>query len=172
MAKRQALSRTPLTGAVQIVGVCPTLARTQRAAAVAALRVTFTGGKAGAAVKATMAVTLNTRIGGTGTARLADETQASAVALATRTSNAYVFENVQFPAPGPAAARVFRITNVRVDATRLGSGAPGTPIQASIAVTGSTPIRLSTAEQTVAVLEPLLASGTRSTVKTKSPARR
>ena len=38
---------TPLAGAVQVVGVRPTLTRTQRAAVVADLRVTFTGGKAG-----------------------------------------------------------------------------------------------------------------------------
>jgi len=160
MAKRQAQSSTPLTGAVQRVGVRPTVARTQRAAAVADLRVRFTGGKAGAVVKATLTVTLNTRIGGTGTARLADETQTSAITLATRTSNAYVFENVQFPAPGATAARVFRITNIRANANGLGGGSVGTtPVQASIAITGPTPIRLSNGEQTVAVVEPLLAAG-------------
>ena len=52
MAKRQAQSTPPLTGAVQRVGVRPTVARTQRAAAVADLRVRFTGGKAGSAVRA------------------------------------------------------------------------------------------------------------------------
>jgi len=163
-----------LTGVVQIVGVRPTLTRTQRAAAVADLRVTFTGGKSGSAVKATLTVSLNTSLGGTSTARLADETHASGAALATRTRNAYVFENVQFPAPGPVAARVFRITNIRANAGGLagGSASGATPIQASIAVTGSTPIRLSNAEQTVAVLKPLAASGTRSTVKRNSPARR
>lgn len=155
MSKRRVRQTLQLTGTVQRVGVRPTISLTQRAAAVADLKITFTGGTAGAQVRTTVTVTLNTRIGGTGTAQLLDEAAGSTPIPGTKSANAYVFDNVRFPAPGAAATRVFRITNVRANASGVpvsGTLVP-TQILALVSLSGSTPIRLSSAEQAVAVLD-------------------
>jgi hypothetical protein len=144
----------PLTATVRRIGARPTVSRTQRAAPVADLGVSLTGGRAGSPVTATFTVTLNASIGGTGTARLVDETAASAAKPGTKRENAYVFAGVQLSAPGAAASRTVRITNLRANASGL-SGASAAiliPVIASVSIASSTPIRVVNAEQTVAVL--------------------
>ena len=100
----------------------------------------------------TLLVTLNLTPG-LAPAQLIDEAQPAVATLATIAGNAYTFENVKFPAPGAAATRRFHITNIRANANSLGrpSGG-GSPVQGTVSIRSSTPIRLSNAEQTVAIV--------------------
>jgi hypothetical protein len=147
---REASSEAPLTGIVEVFGERPTIPVNSRAATVADLRITFSGGGKSAPVKAKITVKLNTRVATAGTAQLIDESH-SRTQLATKSDNAYIFDNVQIPAPGlSSAARVFRITNVRANA----SGLPvGSAVAGTIIASASTPIRLADAEQSLAVVK-------------------
>jgi hypothetical protein len=113
---------TPLTGVVRTMGTPPSLSVNDLAARVADLNITLKGGKAGSPVSATITVVLNTTVAITETAEMIDEGLASRVASATRKTKGYVFRNVKLTEPGGAAARVFRITNVRAKVSGLGSG--------------------------------------------------
>jgi len=146
----------PLSGTVQVLSPPPKVSRKNLEARVSDLGITFTGGRAGSPAKVTFAVTLNTTVAAQGTAELVDEDGSSPPMPATKTTKGYVFKNVEFTEPGPAKARVFRITNVRVNASALsgGSAAGATPVIASVVVStpGSSPIRLSGAQQSVALI--------------------
>jgi hypothetical protein len=149
----QTPSKAPLIGRVQMLGVRPTIPADARAAVLADLTISFSGGVKGSTVTAKITVTLNTRVGTVGAARLIDESD-SRTQPGAKLGNAYVFENVQFPAPGSVrAARRFRITNLRANASVLGGGIGPTPVLANVAVTASTPVRLSNAEQSVAIVQ-------------------
>jgi hypothetical protein len=149
-------SSPSLTATVQTIGTPPRLSSKLRDAAVTDLEVAFTGGTRGSPVDLTLVVTLSTGVSAISPAQLVDEAQASSISLATTTKNGYVFEHVQFPAPGAAAVRRFRITNVRANASIvLSGGSSGTRLSASVAIMSSTPIRLLQAEQiVVGVVEP------------------
>jgi len=159
MAKRKIdahLQSTPLTGIVRTLGTHPSLSVKDLAARVADLTITLTGGRAGSPAIATFSVVLNIAVAANETAELIDEALASRGTPATRMAKGYVFKNVKFTEPGQAAARVFRITNIRANATTLsgGSAAGATPVVASISISGSTPspLRLSDARQVVALV--------------------
>jgi hypothetical protein len=64
------------------------------------------------------------------------------------TSNVVEFLGVPFDPPGPGGARIFRFTNIRADAAIFGPGGPF-PIQADIAVNGSTAITIAPPVQVV-----------------------
>ena len=152
--KRLHLPLSPLTGTVAIVGSQPTITVGQRAATVADIGIDVTGGISGTRVAVTFTVTLNIKLAATDTATLLDETGTSARTVsAIKAGASYIFENVQFLAPG-STARVFRITNIRANAASIGGSAATVPAQvyAMVSMSGSTPIRMSGAQQTVATL--------------------
>jgi len=154
-ASRQvAVTSSPLTGTVAIVGSRPKITVGQRAATVADIGIDVTGGISGTRVAVTFTVTLNIKLAATDTATLIDETGTSARTVsAIKAGASYIFENVPFPAPG-STARVFRITNIRANAASIGGSAATVPTQvhAMVSMSGSTPIRMSGAQQTVATL--------------------
>jgi len=149
---RESTPNAPLTGTVRTIGPRPRISPGERVATVADLRIRVTGGKRGSHVIAKFTVTLNTGLASVGTARLIDETAGSRAVLATKSRRSYVFESVAFPAPGPNAFRIIRITNVRANANAIGvsSAQIPTPVMARVKVSGSTPVRLSNADQIVA----------------------
>jgi hypothetical protein len=63
------------------------------------------------------------------------------------TGNSVTFFGIPVLAPGTTASRVFRITNVRVNANPLagGSASGASPVQASISISGSTSLLISNA---------------------------
>lgn len=146
--------RVPLTGTVSVTGSRPRVTLGQRAAAVADLGIVLTGGTSGARQVATFTVRLNAPTGGTGTARLEHDGGRMRVLRATKTANAYVFESVPFPEPGPNARRTIRITNVRANASQVGVSATPIPssIVASVTVSGAGRVRLANSEQALATL--------------------
>ena len=75
--------------------------------------------------------------------------------------NAVTFYNVPVDPPGTTTNRVFRITNLRANAASLGVATEFdvNSVRASIAMTGTIPVSLSSAIQTVAFVVPGLISG-------------
>ena len=147
-----------LTGTVQRVGSLKKVSASDTDAACADLRITLTGGTAGVRAQAEIVVTLNTSLGSSGrTAQLIDETAASPPVWARKSGNRYVFGPVHFLEPGRklidmppvgTGIRVFRITNVRIDGTRLATGTAGLKqIQASVSMSY---VSLGNSEQAVA----------------------
>jgi hypothetical protein len=147
-----------LTGTVQRVGSLKKVSASDTDAACADLRITLTGGTAGVRAQAEIVVTLNTSLGSSGrTAQLIDETAASPPVWARKSGNRYVFGPVNFLEPGRKQSvlppvgtgiRVFRITNVRIDGTRLATGTAGLKqIQASVSMSS---VSLGNSEQAVA----------------------
>ena len=158
----KASARQPLTGTVQRVGSLKKVLASDTDAACADLRITLTGGTAGVRAQAEIVVTLNTSIGSSGrTAQLIDETAASPPVWARKSGNRYVFGPVHFLEPGRkqtvlppvgTGIRVFRITNVRIDGTRLATGTGGSgsrQIQASVSMSS---VSLGNSEQAVAAV--------------------
>ena len=159
MAKRKLdkpLQTSTLKGVVRTLGAPPSLSTKSSIARVADLAITLKGGKAGTVSLATFTVALNASVPANETAQLIDEADASRVTPGARIRAGYVFKNVKFTEPGEKAARVFRITNVRVNASALGGGSASgaTPVIASISVSSSTsgPVPLSAGKQVVALV--------------------
>lgn len=157
MAERKVLNRpkaAPLTGIVQTLRVPVRLTTKSTDAAVAGLQIVLTGGTRGTRKIAAFRVSLNAPTAATGTARLADVTAGTPPVSAVKTRNGYVFENVPVVEPGASAVRVIRITNVRANANGLPlSTLLPSPIRARVTATGTSPLPLSGARQTVALVE-------------------
>ena len=114
MAK-QSVSR-PLEGKVSIVGVRPRVSLADRDAPVADVSITLTGGSGRTPVPITFSVGLNVPL--SGRARLTDDATGAVVAESTRSGGTHVFKNVPVVPPG-SRTRIFRITNVRANASGL-----------------------------------------------------
>ncbi len=144
----------PLEGSVRIVGVRPKISLAERDVAVADVAITLTGGSDVARTPATFSIGLNAPLAARGRAQLIDEATQSRIAVATRSGGAYVFKNVPVNPSGKGRSRTYRITNVRANASGLGSGGLGTPGQIMAFVAASAPFRipLSGAQQNVAVV--------------------
>jgi len=72
------------------------------------------------------------------------------------------FFGVPVLAPGTTGTRVFRITNVRVNANVLNASGPfGYPVNAEISVSNSTSLPLNTAQLTVGLIQPSLTTAVR-----------
>src|SRR5215510_10339782 len=114
-----AVKESPLQGTVATAGRRPTISVADRSAQVQDLIVKLTGGRAGTPVRVTFTVTLNAAPSRTGRAEILDDATHSAVGVGVRSNGAYVFRDVAVVPTGTTAARVFRITNVRVNANGL-----------------------------------------------------
>ncbi len=123
---------------------------TDRAATVADLSITLTGGTGRTAVPITFSISLNVPI--SGRAQLMDDT-GTVIAESTRSGSEMVFRNVAVVPPG-SRARVFRITNIRGNASQIGALASGSPSQIVAFVSVSAPLRiaLSGSQQNVAAI--------------------
>ena len=117
MSKRSpVLRQTGVAGTVEVSGAIPTLSPTQRDVALPPMRITLTGGTFGVAVRATVTVQLNAAATGNQATLIA----ATQVVPGRRRGNTVVFPDVVFSQPGPRLRRVFRITNLRGNASGLG----------------------------------------------------
>ena len=154
MAKQPPAGR-PLEGRVTTVGVRPRISLTERDGAVADVLISLTGGTGTARTPMTFSVGLNVPLSASARAQLIDEATQSQIAVATRSNGAYVFKDVPVVPPGTTAARVFRITNVRANASGISAGPSGTPgtIQAFVAVLAPLRIPLAGAQQNVAAVK-------------------
>ena len=145
--RQVATTSLPLQGQVSVVGTRPRVTIGNRDAAVADLLVTLTGGDGRTAVPVTFNVSLSVAVAGR--ARLTDEST-GAVTDSTRSGSAYVFKDVPVgPARGRAARR-FRITNIRANATPISSSSSG-PGQIIAFVALSAPFRLTVSGAQLAV---------------------
>lgn len=72
------------------------------------------------------------------------------------TGNSVTFFGIPILAPGTTASRVFRITNVRVNATTLsgGSASGASPVTASISISGATSVLISNSTPNVGFVQP------------------
>ena len=143
--RTRATSAPALSSRASVIPPLPRIAVGQRTAAGADLRLTITGGARHTPVTMKIVITLNARPVSGPSAELIDETAGVQLRMAVRSGRSYVFNNVSFPAPGTSAARVFRITNVRVNANVLsGGGVPATPvIAATTRLTATPPVQFS-----------------------------
>ena len=150
MAKQ--LNARPLEGKVSVLGGRPTVSLADRAAAVADLSITLTGGSGRGAMPMTFSVGLNVPLAGR--AQLIDDATQTVVAESRRAGNTLVWSNVPVIPPGTNRTRVFRITNLRGNASGLGASPPFIPSQIIAFVSVSAPFRvpLSSAQQNVAVI--------------------
>ena len=157
MAKQSTITRAsrPLEGSVRTVGVRPTLSLTERDVAVADLSISLTGGTGRTRTPMTFSVGLNAPLAARARAELIEEATQSRIAVATRSGGAYVFKDVPVVPPGTGATRVFRITNVRANASQFARQARNIEDQiqvlAFVAVSAPLRIALAGAQQTVAV---------------------
>jgi len=141
-------SNLPLEGDVSIVGVRPRIPVGARDAAVADLLVTLTGGSGRTSVPVTFSISLNVAI--SGRAQLRDEGTGAVVAESTRSGSACLFRDVPVVPPGSRAARRYRITNLRANASGLGSLSGATMITAFVAASAPFRIALRGSQQNVA----------------------
>lgn len=79
------------------------------------------------------------------------------------TGNQVQFLGVPVDAPGTAGVRIFRFTNIRVNANGISSGPSGTPgtIQALVSATGSTSLPINNPTQIVGYVQPGMTFTTR-----------
>lgn len=119
-------------------------------AALADLRIVLTGGRARVRSTATIKVTLSCPPSGGETPQLVAGTVRF---QGRRNRDGYTFDNVVFTEPGPTVRRVFRITNLRGNASGVGPGGLGVPGQIVAFVTftpkGSTALPAGNAGQVV-----------------------
>jgi hypothetical protein len=120
-----------------------------RNAAVADLLVTLTGGNSREAVPMSFSVSLNAPLART-RARLIDEGTRKVVGQSTRRENTLTWSNIPVLPPGPNR-RIFRITNVRANASGIGVSTTPVPIVATVSVSAAFRIPLTGATQNVAV---------------------
>ena len=93
------------------------------------------------------------------TAVLADGSAAPNVYQGVTSGNSVTFYGVPALPPTTVGSRTYRITNVRVDATKGGSAAGTTPVQAFITVSGASSLPISNSQPIVGYIQPgLLAS--------------
>jgi len=149
MAKQP--SGPPLEGTVSIVGVRPRVAAGQRDAPVANLLVSLSGGSGQTIVAVTFSVSLNIPV--TGRARLTDDATGAVIAESTRSGSGYLFRDVPVAPPRSRAARRFRITNLRGNASGLGGGLAGTPVIAFVSISAPFRIAVSGSQQIVSATE-------------------
>jgi hypothetical protein len=142
----------PLEGSVALVGTRPRVSLTERAAAVADLSITLTGGTGRTAVPMTFAISLNVPL--SGRAQLIDEATGTLIAESTRSGSQIVFRDVAVVPPG-TQSRTFRITNVRGNASSIGVSGSGLPNQIVAFVSVAAPLRIavSGSQQNVATLQ-------------------
>ena len=148
--RQVATTSLPLQGQVSVVGSRPRVTIGDRNAAVADLLVTITGGNGRTAVPVTFNVSLSVAV--TGRARLTDEST-GAVTESSRSGSAYVFKDIPVAPARGRAARRFRITNVRANATGLPlpSAVPG-QIVAFVALSAPFRLAVSGSQQNVATV--------------------
>jgi len=70
------------------------------------------------------------------------------------TGNSVTFYGVPVLPPSTVGSRVYRITNVRVDATKGGAAAGTTPVQAFITVSGASSLPISNSQPIVGYIQP------------------
>src|SRR5213592_1730995 len=128
MPREAPTTSRPLEGKVAIVGARPRVSLTDRAATVADLSITLTGGTGRTAIPITFSVSLN--VPPSGRARLMDDT-GKVIAESTRSGSEMVFRDVAVVSPG-SRSRVFRITNIRANAAGLGGSASPSQIVAFV----------------------------------------
>ena len=148
MAKQS--PRGPLEGQVRIVGVSPQVSLTDRRAKVADLSITLTGGSGPTPVPITFSISLNVPL--SGGAQLTDAA-GTVIAESTRSGSAQVFRDVPVVPPG-SRARVFRITNIRANASAIAAASfgGGTPIVVFVSVSGPLRIPLAGSQQNVGAI--------------------
>jgi hypothetical protein len=85
---------------------------------------------------------------------LTDGDTGAVVAEPTRSGSGYVFKNVPVIPPGNTRTRVFRITNIRGNASTIGASRMLIPTQIVAFVAASAPLRipLGGSQQTVATI--------------------
>ena len=143
---------TPLEGKVSVVGVRPKVSLADRAAPVAELSIVLTGGSGRTAVPITFSIALNVPV--SGRPRLTDGDTGAVVAEPTRSGSGYVFKNVPVVPPGSTRTRIFRITNLRGNASAIGVSPALIPSQVVAFVSASAAFRipLSGSQQNVATI--------------------
>jgi hypothetical protein len=147
--RRQSPSR-PLEGQVKIVGVRPQVSLTERRAKVADLSITLTGGRGPTPVPITFSIGLNVPL--SGRAQLTDDA-GTVIAESTRSGSALVFRDVPVIPPG-SRSRVFRITNIRANASGVPQSASLVPAQifAFLSISGPLRIPLAGSQQNVGAI--------------------
>jgi len=129
--------------------VRPQVSLTDRRAKVADLSITLTGGSGRTPVPMTFSISLNVPL--SGGAQLTDKA-GTVIAESTRSGSAQVFRDVPVIPPG-SQSRVFRITNIRGNASVIGAGSvSGAAIVVFVSVSGPLRIPLAGSQQNVAAI--------------------
>jgi hypothetical protein len=143
----------PVTVEVSVIGAPPKVRAGQRNAIVADLDLTIAG-SAGKGMTLAIAVTLSGGLGSSGAPRLVDDAGGAKAVTARRVGASYVFERVPV-ASTTQAARRFRITNLRANASAL----PGGPLSgtsvliAFVFASGPVPVRIPNQQLIVATVQ-------------------
>ncbi len=150
---------TALAGTVRTVGPPISIARAGTSEPTADLEIVLTGGAQGSPVILRVAIEYNMELAAQHTPVLSDAANPAASVRATTSSRSTVFSGIQTSEPGAGVARIFRITNTRINGTQISYAPPSTgPISAMVQLQREDPtpaaIPLAGATQTVAILHP------------------
>lgn len=149
---------TALTGTVRTVGPPISIARAGTSEPTADLEIVLTGGAQGSPLILRVVIEYNVELAAQHTPVLSDAANPAASVRATTSSRSTVFSGIQTSEPGAGVARIFRITNIRANATTLIPTTAPTTVSAMVQLQreGPTPaaIPLAGATQTVAILHP------------------
>lgn len=145
---------SPLTGDLRGPDPVPII-RSPNTTAVGDLLLSIKGGTAGQKIQANVVITLSQNLANTPATDTAHwDDSAGNSATAVKGANTYTFSNIMIVQPGPGAAFEVKLTNMKVDATRMIRAQQAGLITAFVAISAPVTISITNPTQSVAQVIP------------------